>query len=88
MNQNLVDDLSCTFDELDALKRTVVESHSLVIAVENKHASKQRSAATDTEADETMLVVPSFLRVMQAAEQILEDNFIYEETDSVIAANL
>lgn len=87
MNQNLVDDLSCTFDELDALKRTVVESHSLVIAVENKHASKQRSAATDTEADETMLVVPSFLRVMQA-EQILEDNFIYEETDSVIAANL
>jgi hypothetical protein len=87
LNQNLVDDLSCTFDELDALKRTVVESHSLVIAVENKHASKQRSAATDTEADETMLVVPSFLRVMQA-EQILEDNFIYEETDSVIAANL
>lgn len=79
--------MSCTFDELDALKRTVVESHSLVIAVENKHASKQRSAATDTEADETMLVVPSFLRVMQA-EQILEDNFIYEETDSVIAANL
>jgi len=87
LNQNLVDDLSCTFDELDALKRTVVESHSLVIAVENKHASKQRSAATDTEADETMLVIPSFLRVMQA-EQILEDNFIYEETDSVIAANL
>ena len=87
MNQNLVDDLSCTFDELDALKRTVVESHSLVIAVEKKHASKQRSTATDTEADETMLVVPSFLRVMQA-EQILEDNFIYEETDSVIAANL
>jgi len=87
LNQNLVDELSGTFDELDALKRTVVESHSLVITADTLHASKMRSVANETEVEEELLVLPSFLRVMQA-EQVLEDNFVYEETDSVLAANL
>jgi len=66
LNQNLVDDLSCTFDELDALKRTVVNSHSLFITVGNQNASKLKSPAIDTKGEDEMLVMPSFLRVMQA----------------------
>jgi len=31
LNDNLADDLSFTLDELDALKRTVIDSHTLVV---------------------------------------------------------
>ena len=31
LNENLADDLAHTLDELDALKRTVIDSHSLVV---------------------------------------------------------
>ena len=34
LNRNLVEELSSSLDELDALKRTVVDSHGLVIPTE------------------------------------------------------
>ena len=86
LNQNLVEELSCTFDELDALKRTVLESHSLVISTEP--SSKARSVQQPALAgEEDFLVVPSFLRVMQA-EQTLHDNYIFDEPETATQAHL
>ena len=67
INDNLADDLSSTLDELDALKRTVIDSHSDLIPAKQ---SKQH----------TEVVMPAYLRVMQA-EQTLMQNFVYEEEE-------
>ena len=73
LNENLADDLGFSLDELDALKRTVIDSHSLVVPT-----YQQSAKVTSQDGDD--LVIPSFLRVMQA-EQILLDNFAYEGGD-------
>ena len=84
LNQNLADELGSTLDELDALKRTVVDSQPLVISLPDVQKPKQ---ATPQKLDEDeSIVVPSFLRVMQA-EQTLADSFVYD-SDSRIASNL
>jgi len=75
LNENLADDLGFSLDELDALKRTVIDSHSLVVPL---HAKPSVGKATSDGDDD--LVIPSFLRVMQA-EQTLLDNFAYEGGD-------
>ena len=58
INDNLADDLSITLDELDALKRTVIDSHSDLIPAKQ---SKQH----------TEVVVPAYLRVMQAEQTLM-----------------
>ena len=67
LNQNLAFELGNSLDELDALKRTVVDS--------NRPIMKASSTAAGNIADEPVL--PSFMRVMEA-EQNLFDNFVYE----------
>lgn len=62
LNQNLAFELGNALDELDALKRTVVDSNRPSIKAQNSE-------------DEPVL--PSFMRVMDA-EQTLYDNFVYE----------
>ena len=74
LNENLADDLGFSLDELDALKRTVIDSHSLVVQ------TTQQSTKLAASQDGDDLVIPSFLRVMQA-EQTLLDNFAYEGGD-------
>ena len=76
LNENLADDLGFSLDELDALKRTVIDSHSLVVPTTQQRQSTKLAASQDGED----LVIPSFLRVMQA-EQTLLDNFAYEGGD-------
>ena len=56
LNENLAEDLSSVLDELDALKRTVIKSHSLVTMTQ----LEERQNKSET------LMVPSFLRVMEA----------------------
>lgn len=89
LNNNLVDELSVALSELDALKRTVVDSPSLVIQTEAslKQKSESTEAKKEVIADDADLVVPSFLRVMQA-EQTLVDNFVYEEDSALVANHL
>ena len=53
LNQKLVDELSRKINELDALKKTVIESHSLVIQEK-------------TVEDKIDIIKPSYLRIMQA----------------------
>ena len=58
LNQNLAFELGNTLDELDALKRTVVDSRSLAFST---------TSQKDIKNDETDNgLVPSFLLVMQA----------------------
>ena len=76
LNENLADDLGFSLDELDALKRTVIDSHSLVVPTTQQRQSTKLAASQDGDD----LVIPSFLRVMQA-EQTLLDNFAYEGGD-------
>ena len=76
----MADELGSTLDELDALKRTVVDSQSLVISIDD--AAKKAPPKHDHDS----IVVPSFLRVMQA-EQTLADSFVYE-SDPRLAANM
>ena len=67
LNLKLANELGKTLDELEALKKTVIGSHSLVLhdqTPENK---------IDT-------IEPSYLRIMQA-EQLLEESFIYDQPD-------
>ena len=56
LNQNLAFELGNALDELDALKRTVVDS--------NRPTVKETSTAAGSRADEPVL--PSFMRVMEA----------------------
>lgn len=58
LNQNLAFELGNTLDELDALKRTVVDSRSLAF-----NTTSQKDIKND-ETDNGL--VPSFLLVMQA----------------------
>lgn len=74
LNDNLADDLSFTLDELDALKRTVIDSHTLVV----QPMSTQSKSTKVLNEDE--FVIPAFLRVMQA-EQTLMSNLVYETND-------
>ena len=69
LNQNLAFELGSTLDELDALKRTVVDSKSLAFNTTSQDNVKN----IETEND----LMPSFMLVMQA-EQTLVDNFVYE----------
>ena len=70
LNQNLADELGSVLEELDSLKRTVADSHSLFFAPTASQASTLKTeasaqvAATSAEADDAAVVVPSFLRVM------------------------
>ena len=79
LNENLASDLANALDELDALKRTVVDSHGLLVTSPEKKASEV--------SVEESVVVPAFLRVMQA-EQSLLDNFVYEDEDNEVIASL
>ena len=72
LNENLAYELGNTLDELDAFKRTVVDSKSLI--------SKEYISQEKEDSDEQYMM-PSFLRVMQA-EQNLVDNYIYESEPS------
>lgn len=72
--------------ELDALKRTVISSHKHVIPVTGDKNDPTAAEMKTTEDDDMGLVVPSFLRVMQA-EQVLVDNFVYEDSDEMITAS-
>lgn len=72
-------------DELEALKRTVVSSHSLVIPTESVKTvdsstvrQSTQSIATELAINPGDLIVPSYLRVLEA-EQTLVNNFVYEE---------
>ena len=56
LNQNLAFELGNALDELDALKRTVVDS--------NRPTVKASSTAAGSGADEPVL--PSLMRVMEA----------------------
>jgi len=62
-------ELGNTLDELDAFKRTVVDSKSLI--------SKEYISTDNADGEENNFMMPSFLRVMQA-EQTLVDNYVYE----------
>lgn len=62
-------ELGNTLDELDAFKRTVVDSKSLI--------SKEYISKDNADGEENSFMMPSFLRVMQA-EQTLVDNYVYE----------
>jgi len=84
LNENLADDLSLLIDELDSLKKTVIGSHSLLIPMAN-HGSGGKAAA-DSDSTE-LLIVPSYLRVMQA-EQALIENFVYESEAELGGGNL
>ena len=68
LNQNLAFELGNALDELDALKRTVVDSNRPTVKAMD-------TTAASSGVDE--LVLPSFMRVMEA-EQTLYDNFVYE----------
>ena len=57
LNQKLADELGRALSELDALKKTVIGSHSLVV--------QEKTIKNKTE-----MIEPSFLRVMKA-EQLL-----------------
>ena len=80
LNQNLADELGKVLDELSALKRTVVDSHSLVIQTPSALTKKDKVSSSEA-SDSDAMVVPSFLRVMQA-EQSLFENFVYEDDDA------
>ena len=58
LNENLADDYGKALEELDALKRTVIDSHKMVIPAQVQEAEQEQSVDS--------LVVPSFLRVMEA----------------------
>ena len=66
MNENLAEDYGFALDELDALKRTVIDSHSLVVQPTLLSAKSKAVTTTQASQDETELVIPAFLRVMQA----------------------
>ena len=78
LNQNLAFELGSTLDELDALKRTVVDSKSLAFNTTSQDNVKN----IETEND----LMPSFMLVMQA-EQTLVDNFVYESEQN-LSSNL
>lgn len=81
LNENLAEDYGFALDELDALKRTVIDSHSLVVQPSLLSAKAKTVATTEASQEEDELVIPAFLRVMQA-EQTLADNFVYEDQDA------
>lgn len=81
LNENLAEDYGFALDELDALKRTVIDSHSLVVQPSLLSAKAKTVATTEASQEEDELVIPAFLRVMQA-EQTLVDNFVYEDQDA------
>ena len=81
LNENLAEDYGFALDELDALKRTVIDSHSLVVQPSLPSAKAKTVATTEASQEEDELVIPAFLRVMQA-EQTLVDNFVYEDQDA------
>ena len=81
LNENLAEDYGFALDELDALKRTVIDSHSLVVQPSLLSAKAKTVATTEASQEEDELVTPAFLRVMQA-EQTLVDNFVYEDQDA------
>ena len=65
LNENLAEDLGFALDELDALKRTVIDSHSLVVQPSLLPPKPLTTTSMETKGSED-LVIPAFLRVMQA----------------------
>ena len=62
LNENLAEDLGFALDELDALKRTVIDSHSLVVQP-HLMPTKPKTETSASSKQEDM-VTPAFLRVM------------------------
>ena len=69
LNQNLAFELGTALDELDALKRTIVDSN-----LSTKQSERQSS-----------VVLPSFMRVMEA-EQSLHENFVYDGEQALLSS--